>query len=139
MREQFNRRAAWPAGLGMLLIGLVGCSRQQSYKDYIPSADKARGALEQALTAWQKGQSPGFVETETGGIQVMDSRWQAGDKLASFRIVDPEPGGEGPTWFKVKLTMKEPAGDKDVRYVVIGQPKGLWVYREEDYKKLSGM
>jgi len=61
-----------------------------------------------------------------------------GHKLGSFEIVSHEPNQGGPQWFSVKLVLKKPAGEQMVRYCVLGNDP-LWVYREEDYNKTSGM
>jgi len=115
----------------------AGCGENASHDKFIPREATARKALETALTSWQKGQKPGTIESDDVPIEVMDSKWRAGQKLARFEILKEEPG-QGPRWFSVKLVMQKPAGEQTVRYVVLGNSP-LWVYREEDYKKTSGM
>jgi hypothetical protein len=115
----------------------AGCGDSANHDKYIPKEAAARKALEAALTSWQNGQKPGTIETDDVPIEVMDSKWRAGQKLASFQILQEEPG-QGPRWFSVKLVMQKPAQEQTVRYVVLGNSP-LWVYREEDFKKTSGM
>ena len=123
------------AALGFSSLLASGCFTRSS-EHYIPAADRALDALTQALTAWQNGQSPHLTDAATP-IEVLDSRWKKGGKLAHFEVLGEEPA-DGHRWFKVKLTLQAPAGEKTVRYVVIGD-NPLWVYSEEEYKAVSGM
>jgi hypothetical protein len=118
------------------LVGLLGGCGSDTGK-FVPASGAARSTLEPALAAWQKGDAPGQVAAGPPVIQVVDSKWKAGQKLAKYEILAEEPGG-GPRWFSVKLTLQQPAGEQVVKYVVLGNDP-LWVYREEDYKKMSGM
>ena len=127
------RRAVW---CGLVLLAGAGCGARD-YSKYVPPDDKARQALEAALAAWQNGQAPGKVEAGPVPIQVVDSRWRAGQKLRGFEILKEEPG-EGPKVYSVRLTLTKPAGVQTVRYLVVGKVP-LWVYREDDYKKPAGM
>lgn len=123
--------------VGLLLVVGTGCWNK-SYDKYIPSDDKARQALEAALSAWRDGKKPGPVEGAPMPVQVVDTKWQAGQKLKDFEILQDEPG-DGPRVFSVRLTLQKPAGQKVVvRYVVLGKDP-LWVYREDDYKAPAGM
>jgi hypothetical protein len=125
-------------GLLLLLGSSVGCMSQASHEDFIPPEGKARQALETALTAWQNGEPLDRIEGADAKIVPMDSRWRAGQKLERFEIIRADPADAGKTWFSVRLTMKPPRGQQESRYVVIGQDP-LWVYSEDEYKKLSGM
>jgi hypothetical protein len=122
--------------LGFLFLVCAGCSNR-SYNQYIPSDDKARQALESALNAWQDGKKPGPVEGASQPIQAVDSRWQAGQQLRSYEILNEEKS-EGPRVFSVRLTLQRPAAQQTVRYLVVGKDP-LWVYREDDYKAPAGM
>jgi hypothetical protein len=129
----------------LLLAGGVllsaGCSRaRKNAEDFTPSSEKARQALEAALTHWQAGNASGPVPGTAPVVQAVDTKWKAGQKLQGFEILGEDaPNSEGavPRFFKVRLT---PANGppQEARYVVVGIDP-LWVYREEDYKAMSGM
>ena len=116
----------------MLLLTLCGCGGSGTAK-YIPATTTARSTLQTALDAWQKGEKPGQIKAGPPAIQVVDSKWTSGQKLAKYEILQEE-SGEGPRWFSVKLSMSKPAGEQVVKYAVVGNDP-LWVYRDEDYKK----
>jgi hypothetical protein len=123
----------------ILVIGLgLGCSRNNSEADYETPDDTVQKALTAALTAWKDGKPPGAIEGASPPVQVVDSKWQNGDKLESFEILGEEDGPEGPSRvFSVKLT--SPAGEvQTVRYVLVGKGH-VWVYREEDFGRATGM
>jgi hypothetical protein len=118
------------------LVLLAGCSRQGTRnQDFIPPSDKAKKALTAALDYWQAGNPPGTVPGTSPKVEVVDSKWRNGQKLKSYEILGEEPGSE-PRFFKVRLTPTQGA-PQEVQYAVFGiEP--LHVYREEDYKSLSG-
>jgi hypothetical protein len=125
------------AAAGLLLACSSGCDR--SYKRYVPPEESSRKALEAALAAWQKGQPPGQVDDGPPAVQVVDSKWQAGQKLSSFEIVNTEPGQNGTTFYSVRLTLQGQAKEEVARYVVVGRDP-LYVYREEDFtQQTKGM
>ena len=132
------RRARWPwfLGLGLLLACASGCGRTRSHSDFLPAEDTARKALETALTAWQNGERVGKIDSASPTIQVVDSKWRAGQKLQGYQILRALPR-DGPKHFVVRLTLKQPRAEQEARYVVLGLDP-LWVYREEDYKQASG-
>jgi hypothetical protein len=115
----------------------AGCSRRHSHADFLPPEQKARKALETALTAWHDGRPMKDVGASSPAIVVEDSQWKAGKKLESYEIVQSEPGS-GPIRFAVRLTIKGASQPQEVRYVVLGIDP-LMVYSEKDYQKLSGM
>jgi hypothetical protein len=132
-----QRTIARAAAAALCLAAAAGCSR--SYDRYIPSEDAARKALEAALDAWKGGQAkPGPVEGTSPPVQAVDSRWQAGQRLTGYEILEEEPSTGGPRVFSVRLTMPAPAAPATVRYYVVGRDP-LWVYREDDYKLPAGM
>ena len=115
----------------------AGCWARSNDK-YIPSEDKARQALEATLNAWRDGKKLGAIDGAPVPVQAVDTKWMAGQQLASYEIVGEE-ANEGPRAFSVKLNMKKPAGQQlTVRYFVVGK-EPLWVYREDDYKAPAGM
>jgi hypothetical protein len=131
------RRLAVSLFLALTPIVLPACTSRQA-GDFIPKEEESREALTIALTAWKKGEKWEKIPAGESTIQVLDNKWRAGQQLADFQILEADPANAGPQWFTVKLVMKKPAGELKVRYVVVGIDP-LWVYREEDYKKSSGM
>jgi hypothetical protein len=123
--------------LGLSLVAGSGCSR--GYQRYIPSEDKAKQALEAALSAWQEGKKPGVIDGAPMALEAVDSQWQRGQQLRSYEILNEEPNENGPRVFAVKLVMARPANKEvTVRYFIVGK-EPLWVYREDDYKAPAGM
>jgi hypothetical protein len=138
MSELTRYRAIDLLGLGLLTLVLCGCGgANRSELDILPGADKARAALEKALTAWKNGEKCGKVLGDSQSIEVVDKVWKSGGKLAAFEILRAEDK-PGPRWFTVKLTLVGSAKPQEVGYAVLGLDS-LWVFRDEDYKKLSGM
>jgi hypothetical protein len=114
---------------------LTGCGA--SHARFTPTSGEARSSLEAALTAWRDGKPYGPVEA-TPPVQITDTAWQGGQQIESFEIGDEEDGGDGTKQFAVTIKMKKPQGDQSVRYVVHGRDP-VWVYREEDYKRMLNM
>ena len=126
----------WPtlAVCGLVFVCVAGCGR--SARDYIPAEDRARTALDQALTAWQNGQASHVTDVSPAVVGV-DARWKKGATLAGYEVLDAGTEQGSPS-FTVKLILKKPAGEKTVKYIVIGKDP-LWVYSEEEYKAVSGL
>ena len=123
---------------GTLLVLAAGCgSGTKSYDRYVPAAETARSSLQAALDAWKQGLKPGKITTVTPAVQVVDSVWQEGQKLGSYEILSDE-AGDGPRWFSVRLKLAGSGAEQVVRYAVVGRDP-IWVYREADYKKATGM
>jgi len=128
--------ARWLLACAFVTACCFGCA-EKSTNRYIPSADAARKALEAGLQAWQDGQPVGMVKNTSPQVQVVDSQWQAGQKLRAYQIVQEEDR-EGRKWFSVRLTLKNAPGEKTVRYVVVGR-EPIMVFREDDYSLPKGM
>ncbi len=128
------RFRAFAAALPFLAMS-IGCDSSQAR--YKPTSGEARSSLEAALTAWRDGKPYGSI-AGTPPIQVGDTAWQAGQQIESFEIGDEEDNGDGTKQFMVKFKMKKPAGEQSVRYVIHGRDP-VWVYREEDYKRMANM
>jgi hypothetical protein len=118
-----------------VLCGCGGANRNEL--DVVPAADRARTALEKALTAWKNGEPCGKIQADSPTIQVVDHVWQSGRKLAAFEVVKAEDK-PGPRWFSVKLTLVGAAEPQLTAYAVLGIDP-LWVFREEDFEKTSGL
>jgi hypothetical protein len=124
--------------LGLPVFVLCGCGgTSRNEMDVLPNPDKARAALEKALTAWKDGQKMGKVQGDAQSIEVVDKLWQSGGKLTAFEIVKAEDK-PGPRWFSVKLTLAGSSAPQEARYAVLGLDP-LWVFREEDYLRSCGM
>ena len=120
--------------VGLLL--LAGCSPGGKVEDFTPPTDNARKALEAALNHWKVGNPPGTVPGTSPTVEVLDSKWKAGQKITDYEILGEDAAGLGPRTFNVRLRPAKGA-PQEVRYVVVGIDP-LWVYRDEDYKKMSG-
>jgi hypothetical protein len=106
----------------------------------VPPEEKARHALEAALTAWQHGEPMDRVQADGTNISVNDSKWKSGQRLTSFEIVQTESPAEAadrPLVFLVRLKLEKAPAEKEYRYVVFGK-NPLWVCDEDDYKRMSG-
>jgi hypothetical protein len=114
---------------------LTGCGA--SHARFTPTSDEAKTSLELALSAWRDGKPYGSIEA-TPPVQVADSAWQAGQQVESFEIGEEQDDGDGTKQFVVALKMKKPPGEQSARYFVHGRGP-VWVYREEDYKRMINM
>lgn len=136
MNSPYDRVAArrWAGALIVLALCAVssGCGRKSP--DYIPSAKTGREALETALSAWVNGQRIGPINTVSPPIQVVDSAWWKGQRLASYEVIGEEKNQDGLPCFSVRLHKSQPSGEETVRYLVTGKAQ-MWVYREDDYKR----
>jgi hypothetical protein len=120
---------------GLLLVA-VGCSEQSDPNRFYPPEDRARQALEAALTAWQQGAPTGPVPGAVNpAVQLADSHRSPTQRLKAFTILGAAPG-DGPRVFTVKLTLENPAAEEKVRFVVLGIDP-VWVFRHEDYEMMS--
>jgi hypothetical protein len=116
---------------------LSGCSRaDRSELDILPQSDRARTALDTALTAWKNGEKIGSLKGDAYTIQVADRAWTAGKKLTAYEILG-SVDKPGPRWFTVRLTMAG-AQPKQMHYAVFGMDP-LQVFSEPDYNQMCGM
>lgn len=114
---------------------LTGCGA--SHARFAPTSYEARLSLEAALTAWRDGKPYGSVESKPP-VQISDSAWQGGQQVESFEIGEEKDEGDTTKQFAVTLKLKKPPGDQSVHYFVHGRDP-VWVYREEDYKRMLNM
>ena len=120
------------------LIGVIGCGQANKVEDFTPATNNARTALTAALEHWKAGKPLGTIPDTKPTVEVVDSQWRGGQKLKSYEIISeaPPPQGQGPRTFTVRLTLAQGA-PIETQYMVVGiEP--LWVYRKEDFAKLSG-
>jgi hypothetical protein len=102
-----------------------------------PSADAARTALATALDAWRDGKKPADLAGLTPPVQVIDSEWAGGRKLASYQIVRETPS-ETDKRFVVELTYAAPPAEAEVVYIMVGS-EPVSVFRDEDYDRSMNM
>ena len=139
MSGQIKRDSSWSrlrwASCGLTVLISLGCDAGDSRG--VPREDAARVAVESALSAWRDGKPYDKLES-TPPVRVVDSAWRDGEKLDSFEILDEEGRDDGTKAFSVRLGSSKTKGAKKVKFVVYGQDP-LWVYREEDYKRMLQM
>ena len=135
MLKALRFRCGWLVVAAPLLGLLAGCGDGNAR--YKPTADEARTSLEAALTAWRDGKPYGPIEG-TPPVHMVDSAWQGGQQIESFQIGDEEDAGDATKQFAVKLKTKKSSTDQDVRFIVHGRDP-VWVYREDDYKRMLNM
>lgn len=102
-----------------------------------PGPECYREAVRNPVTSY-----PGTIAGAEPAIEVVDSSWQGGRKLASFEILREE-GGEQDRRFVVRLhhpvaPREKSPEEEEVPYRVIGKGP-TWVYREEDYARVLNM
>jgi hypothetical protein len=117
-------------------LAWTGCGKSGKVEDFTPAADNARKALTAALDHWIAGNKPGSVPGTSPAVEVVDTLWKGGQKLKSYEILSDSAQGSGPRTFNVRLTLDK-GPPIETQYMVIGIDP-LWVYRKEDFAKLSG-
>jgi hypothetical protein len=97
------------------------------------SPDKARPALEAALTAWKGGKTPADLQAQSPPVYVKDPDFGRGRRLVDFRITsDGRPQGTGLT-YDVTLTVQDgtrPPTPRSVAYRVATEPQ-ISIFRED--------
>jgi hypothetical protein len=120
---------------GLVLVA-AGCSATDDPGRFYPPEDRARQALDAALTAWQQGAAPGTVPgTANPRVEFVDSHNGPGRRLKAYTVLGLAPG-DGPRVFTVQLALDGPAAEVRARYYVIGIDP-VWVIRQEDYDMLN--
>lgn len=123
------------AAIAPLIVAMLGCAERSDHRRYYPTDDKARQAVEAALSAWQRGLPSGEVAgTANPVITVVDNHRAPAQRLKSFEILTVAPG-EGPRVLTVRLLLENPSAEVKVRYIVVGADP-VWVFRQEDYDML---
>lgn len=116
----------------LLLDG--GCSNGNAIA---PTTDLARAALEGALDSWKGGGKPGQIAGMEPAVQVTDTPWSQGDRLASYEILKDESSG-AEKLFTVRLSLTKPDRVEEVQYHVLGQGP-VMVFRDQDYQRNINM
>jgi hypothetical protein len=114
----------------LLAVGCGAYRKQNSDDRFIPTEETAQEALSDALTAWQRGEPLGRVESVRLPVYVVDSFRRAGQRLHDYTILGPVPG-ETPRCYAVRLHLENPQEEKRARFVVLGLDP-LWVMTHED-------
>ncbi|HEU5118936.1 MAG TPA: hypothetical protein VFT74_20260 [Isosphaeraceae bacterium] len=103
-----------------------------------PSTKTARQALDEALTAWRRGEKPGELSGTEPPVVVRDTPWGQGQRLASYEILEEDEGAVAEKQFTVRLSLAEPERTEEVRYHVLGTDP-LMIFRDEDYYRNINM
>jgi hypothetical protein len=122
-----------------LIVWITSGCGSSDENAYLPDEEAGRQALETALSAWRDGKPMSLIQVpDSAAVQPQDSDWKSGKKLSSFSIVKEIPTTEGAKQFSVQLQFQgQPAAVETVYYVVGRDP--LWVFRDRDYQRASGM
>lgn len=135
LRSRIHGRLAFACGLALVLAA-GGCGNQRGSA---PSDEVARTALDAALKTWRDGGMPGAVAGTDPPVQVLDTPWAQGDRLASYEILGEEAGAAAvEKQFNVRLVLAKPERTEEVTYHVIGQGP-VMVFRDEDYRRNINM
>ena len=135
------KRFAMESWLVLCLGGLLmsgGCGGDAGH--LVPADELARQALTTALDAWKAKQvAGGELQLPQGPkVNALDIDWRSGRSLDSYEITQALPvEPNSPRMFSVRIACdgEEP---KDAIYHVIGADP-VWVFRDEDMKKTTGM
>jgi hypothetical protein len=129
-------RAVFLAGSALLPLTAGGCSNG---KASAPPGDVARAALDAALKSWRDGGKPGAIAGVDPPVQVLDTPWARGDRLASYEILGEEAGAAAAEkQFNVRLVLAKPDRTEEVTYHVLGSGP-VMVFRDEDYRRNINM
>lgn len=136
IRPDSTVRSAFALVSAGLLLAAAGCSNGAASA---PTGEVARAALDAALKSWRDGGKPGTLAGMDPPVQVLDTPWAQGDRLASYEILGEEPGATAvEKQFNVRLVLSKPDRTQEVTYHVIGQGP-VMVFRDEDYKRNINM
>ncbi|MDR3619865.1 MAG: hypothetical protein P4L85_10995 [Paludisphaera borealis] len=100
----------------VILLVATGCGSGAA--PVAADEDQARKMLDQALAAWQKGETVEALKNGSPSITVSDPKWDRGDVLKKFEVDGGgKPSGAERT-FTVKLWFADAKG-KEVREQVV--------------------
>ena len=114
----------------LLFLALAGCGGGSPPRPADP--DAAREALQTALDAWQRGDSPASLQGRRPPIHVVDHDWGAGLRLARFELGADTPSGAD-RWCPVRLWFPDRRGKAVPRTAAyrVGTHPALTVVRED--------
>jgi hypothetical protein len=122
--REYPRIGLRPLALALLLVAAAGCGGEGS-APVAADEDAARKVLDQALSAWQKGETLASMKQGAPPITVADPSWEGGQALKKFEVVgDGKPSGSERA-FTVKLWLeksKSKDGSQQVVYKVGTSP-----------------
>lgn len=134
-----HRRLTTPIRIGLCLIlsplFSSGCAKRAS--ESLPPDELARGAVKASLEAWRKGEKPGTLPGTSPPVQVFDTPWSLGNRLASYEILEGDRS-DAEMRFSVRLTLSKPERVEEVQYYVLGRDP-VMVFRDEDYRRNINM
>ena len=104
----------------LIVLFVGGCSAPLP-----PAADsgQARSALQTALDAWQKGETPQSLQSRSPAIHVNDPGWSSGEQLIKYEILSEQSHGQ--SWnCQVLLTVqvRGAAAQQQADYVIDTKP-----------------
>lgn len=139
----FHTRIMLRSTLGLALacsaLAFSGCAKiSGSSTTAAISESTAREALTAALDAWKGGQKPGQVASQKPSLQVVDSKWSAGQKLDSYEVVSTETLDDGTVRFTLKLNLKSPGKPHEEKYTVYGKDP-VWIFADADFSRSLNM
>jgi hypothetical protein len=94
-----------------LLLVLSGCGDSHGGLSQ-PDYDKARGALEKALTAWKNGEPATKWTAENAPIRFVDDSWIKGHALVGYQIVTIRANVDGYPEAVVHVTIQPKGGPR---------------------------
>lgn len=134
VKNQGRKPRGWIALVAGALLG-AGCESSAQPR-LVPSDEAAQSALASALTAWQNGKAPPCpVQDAAPAIQLVDTHYKPGQRLAAFKVLGPTTG-DAHRCYAVRLTFDNPREEVRARFVVLGLDP-LWVMRYQDYEMVS--
>lgn len=122
----------WVALISLLIACVaVGCGSAQHAPDLSESV--AQSSLTTALDAWKQGQTPDSLGQRSPQIIVGDTQWEAGQRLVSYKVLEPATSDGSNLHVPVELELEDGAGVRSketVKYTVGTSPK-ITVFLEE--------
>jgi hypothetical protein len=116
VQKSLIRVSQWHLALVLGLLVVAGCNSNAA--PAVADQDEARQTLEQALTAWQKGETVQAMKNASPSITVSDPVWARGDALKKFEIEGPGKLSGAERAFSVTLWVADGKGKEKPQQVV---------------------